>query len=376
LIEPGRETIASMLREAGYRTSCVGKWHLGLGSYDPSDPDERTDFSAPLDAGPHTVGFDVSFIFPGSLDMEPYLFVRNGEVVEAATKTTRGGRGRWSGGEGYWRAGPIAPGFTHEGALPRLTEEAVALIRGYGEEPEQPFFLYFPLTAPHTPWVPTEEFRGASEAGWYGDFVAQCDASVGRVLAALEDAGLEDETLVVFSSDNGSHWRPIDVESYAHAANGPWRGMKADIHEAGHRVPMIVRWPARVKAGTTSDALVGLLDWYSTLAEVVGHERSVGEAPDSVSLLAVLQGRSSTSRNELVNHSFDGMFALRSGSWKLIEGRGSGGFTDPANHRPLPGEPLGQLYDLSTDPGETENLYAREPERVIELSKRLDAIRD
>jgi len=198
---------------------------------------------------------------------------------------------------------------------------------------------------------------------------------VGRVLAALDEAELSDETLVVFSSDNGSHWRPIDVESYAHAANGPWRGMKADIHEGGHRVPMIVRWPARVKAGTTSDALIGLLDWYATLAEVVGHERSEGEAPDSIGFLGVLEGRASGARSELVLHSFDGMFSLRSGPWKLIEGRGSGGFTDPPYYLPLPGEPRGQLYDLSADPGETDNLYAREPERVIELLRRLDAIR-
>ena len=375
LIEPGRETIATLLRRAGYRTGCVGKWHLGLGAFDPTDPDKSTDFDAELDAGPHTVGFDDSFIFPGSLDMEPYLYVRDGEVVEPATEETRSGRRRWSGGEGYWRSGPIAPGFAHEDVLPRMTEEAVALIKSYAEAPDEPFFLYFPLTAPHTPWVPTEEFQGSSEAGWYGDFAAQCDASVGRVLAALDDAELTEETLVVFSSDNGAHWRTMDIESYAHAANGPWRGMKADIYEAGHRVPMIVRWPARVKAGSTCDALVGLLDWYATLAEVVGRERSADEAPDSVSFLAALDGRTSGLRTELVHHSFDGMFALRSGPWKLVEGRGSGGFTDPPYYLPLPGEPLGQLYDLSADPAETNNLFARKPERVIKLLKRLDSIR-
>jgi len=374
LIEAGRATLPQMLRDKGYRTACIGKWHLGLGAWDPRQPDRPTDFDK-IDAGPHTVGFERSFVFPGSLDMEPYLFVVDGKKASALTEITQGSDHRWVGGDGFWRPGESAAGFSHEQVLPRLLNETLAYLDERAKEPAVPFFLFFSLTAPHTPWLPTAEYRGKSRAGWYGDFVAQVDGTVGELMQRLEERGLAEDTLVLFASDNGAHWRDVDIETWTHRANGPWRGQKADIHEAGHRVPFIARWPGHVPAGGTSAALVSLHDLYATLAELLGHELGKREAEDSQSFLAVLEGRAESARQELVLHSFDGMFALRSGDWKLIEGRGSGGFTDPVRHPVLPGEPPGQLYHLGRDPGERTNLWSQEPEVVERLLLRLKELR-
>lgn len=379
LIEPDRVTLPAFLRGHGYTTACIGKWHLGLEFTtrepaqfgDASEPAARPDvidWSQPLRAGPHTAGFSEFFGIPASLDMVPYLFLRQDRAVAAPTERTPGDRSQRQGGGGFWRAGPIAPGFSIEGCQPELTREAVAFLRR--QDRRRPFLLYFPLTAPHDPWVPTAAFRGQSRAGARGDFVAQVDDTVGQVLAALDERGLARNTLVLFTSDNGAHWLPGEVASTGHAANGPWRGMKSDAWEGGHRVPFIARWPGRVPPGTTCDALIGLNDLFATLAHAAGRRRlPEGVAPDSVSFLDALRGRRSTPRPPLVVHSIRGTFALRSGRWKLIDGADSGGWTGGKV------ETREQLYDLETDPSESRNLATTEPHRVAELRAALNAIR-
>ncbi len=376
LIETNRLTIATWLWSHGYKTGCVGKWHLGLGwvgkDSNRKASADNIDWSQPVTHGPQSLGFDYSYIIPASLDMDPYCWLQDGRLVEAPTGHTPGSERRWSGGGGFWRAGAIAPSFDFYGVLPTVTAKSVEFIKR--QTTERPFFLYVPLTAPHTPWMPTKEFRGRTPVDWYGDFVAQVDWSVGQIIKALDDAGCKDDTLVVFASDNGSHWPADQVEKFHHRANGPWRGQKSDIHEAGHRVPFICRWPGRVRPGTQSRQTICLTDLLATFAAVVGDALPLDGGPDSYSLLPALwqPDLETPIRAATVHHSGNGLFAIRQGPWKLILGLGSGGFTAPQRVRPRPGGPEGQLYNLEEDPGEQKNLWAEEPDVVKRLTALLE----
>ncbi|MEQ8768009.1 MAG: arylsulfatase [Planctomycetota bacterium] len=369
LIEPGRWTLATAARANGYATIAIGKWHLGLGLA------EETDYEQPLHPGPLDHGFGEFFGIPASLDMEPYLWIRDDRPVAFPGMQTAASQRRKAGGGGFWRGGRIAPGFTHEGVLPRLLEESVAFIERQARlEPERPFFLYLPLASPHTPWMPSEIFRGTSEAGYYGDFTHQVDASVGALLGALERTGRAEETLVVFTSDNGSHWGQDDIEEWGHLSNGPWRGQKADIWEAGHRIPFLVRWPGHIEGGRVSDETITLCDLMATFTDIWRTNLPENAGEDSASLLPIFQGDDLDQplHEAVVHHSADGMFAIRRGPWKYVEGRGSGGFTTPRRvDRNEEGGPFGQLYQLDDDPGETTNLYDEQPEVVQELSELL-----
>ena len=371
LIESGRLTVASLLQRQGYRTAAIGKWHLGLGS------GEQTDYSQPLQPGPNAAGFDYFFGIPASLDMIPYLFVENERVVAAPTDSIGVSEMRRSGGGGFWRAGPIAPGFRHIDVLPTLTNRAVSFIEDQAGS-KDPFFLYLALSAPHAPWLPIDEFVNRSGAGPYGDFVAQVDAAIGAVLDALARFRVADNTLVFVTSDNGAHWLPSDIEEHGHRANGDLRGQKADIWEGGHRVPFIARWPGRIAAGSSSDETVSLVDLLATAADIidVALPRDAGE--DSHSMLPLLLGEELDSplREATVLHSMNGMFAIRQGPWKLIVGRGSGGFSAPQTLEPGPGEPEGQLYHLADDPGESVNRYGDRPDIVDRLSALLERYRE
>ena len=372
LIERERTTLPDLLRSRGYRNLAIGKWHLGLGEEDP------VDWKKPLRPGPLEHGFDHFFGIAGSLDMAPYIYLENDAVVQAATEVTELHYPRRNGGDGFWRAGGIARDFRHDQVLDRITQEAESAFEGSLEEdPERPVFLYFALTAPHTPWVPTRAFHNKSGAGWYGDFVAQVDHALGSILAMVDRLELSEETLVIFTSDNGAHWEIPDIERYGHLANDRYRGQKADIWEGGHRVPFFVRWPGKVPAGEVRGELFGLVDLWATLAAIVGAEIPAGEGQDSLNQSALLLGEELDEpvREELVHHSFEGMFALRRGPWKLIEGRGSGGFTDPAWRLPAEGEAPGRLHHLGRDPSEQKNLWDEEPEVVARLLARLAEIR-
>jgi arylsulfatase A len=376
LIETDRLTLASMLKRYGYNTGCVGKWHLGLGWVAPNSTDKpregNVDWSKTVTHGPQSLGYDYSYIIPASLDMDPYCWLENGRTVEAATSHTPGSKRRWDGGGGFWRAGPMAPSFDFYQVLPTITTKSVDFIKR--QTADRPFFLYVPLTAPHTPWMPTNEFRGKSKADWYGDFVAEVDWAMGQIIKAVDDAGFRDNTLVVFTSDNGSHWPPAQIKQFDHHANGPWRGQKSDIHEGGHRVPFICRWPGRIKPGTWSRQTICLTDMLATFAAVVGNSLPAGAGHDSYNILPALLNPDLEKpiREATVHHSGNGVFAIRQGPWKLIQGLGSGGFTAPAQVKPKPGGPQGQLYNLQDDPGEQKNLWLEEPEIVARLAALLE----
>ena len=389
LIRPERTTVASFLKTQDYATACVGKWHLGFQAPDLNAPDlppankviagddpHAVDYSKPLTPGPTTVGFDYFFGIPASLDMDPYVFVENDRPLEQPTETVAASKHRRQEGGGFWRAGPVAPSFQHVDVLPEVAKRATAWIDK--QTAEQPFFLYLPLNAPHTPWVPTDEFRGRSAAGYYGDFVMQVDAVVGAVVRALEQGGHAENTLIIVTSDNGSHWPVGDVKKWGHAANLHYRGQKADVWEGGHRVPFIAAWPGHIAPGTVSDETICLTDLLATVAAINDVLLPMDAGEDSFSILPVLLGekREHPIRDATVHHSVDGTFAIRSGDWKLIPGNlGSGGFTKPRRVEPKPDGPQGQLYNLADDPSEQHNVWAEHPDMVLLLSAELAKIR-
>jgi arylsulfatase A-like enzyme len=395
LIEPDRPTLASVLREQAYTTAVIGKWHLGL-DWQLHEPLEGVidtdrvetnengwvmnmdhdliDFARPVEGGPVTAGFDHSFILPSSLDIPPYGFFENNSLVAPMSDYTEGNDLDTGFTGAFWRPGPMMEGFDFYRVLPTFAEKAIGFLESQAER-DAPFFLYLPLSAPHTPWVPTDAYDGRSQAGAYGDFVSMVDDAVGQVLDALDRFGLRENTVVVFTSDNGPFWGPASIERFGHRAAGPLRGQKADIWEGGHRVPFIVRWPGRVAAGSTSDVTTTLTNWMATSADILGVSLSPDAGEDSVSILPALLGEAPPADGPVVHHSMEGMFAVRHGPWKFVEGRGSGGFSEPVRYEPEPGEPVGQLYNLGEDPGEAVNLYADRPEIVDRLMGTLEAIR-
>ncbi len=373
LIEDGRETVASFLRKQGYSTGIVGKWHLGLGFVRGED-EHDIDYTQALTDGPHTRGFDFSFIIPASLDFPPYVYIRNGQITRNTVLQSA------VDFPGFLRKGPRGRDLVVKDALDDLTAEATAYIHERADE-QKPFFLYFPLTAPHKPALPHDRFVGTTGLGPYGDFVSQVDWTVGQVLNALDAAGIADETLIFYTSDNGSYMRrqkPGEEDHVSdetvqafnedhHTANSAFRGTKADIYEAGHHVPFFARWPGKIRAGSRTDVTICLTDFFATAAEVVGAPLPQDAAEDSFSLLPALTGRGEFERAPVIHHSVAGMFAIRDGKWKLIAGNGSGGRLKPA------GEPFArpyQLYDLSEDIGE----MADRIEQVPEVAKRLETV--
>ena len=365
LIEEGRTTVPSALREKGYATAMIGKWHLGF----KGGPDY--DFAKRLVGGPVDHGFDSYFGIPHSLDIVPYYYIRNAKAVQAPTGNigARNSEG-WTRIQGeFWREGPISPDFKHVEVLPRLTGESVKYIKGR-KGAKNPFFLYVALPAPHTPWLPTKKFQGKTN-NMYSDFVAMVDDTVGQILGALDQAGLTKNTLVVFTSDNGPVWYDTDTRRFGHSATTPLRGMKADAWEAGHRMPFIVRWPGAIKAGAVSDALVCQTDFLATFSALSNRKLADDEGEDSENFLPVLLGQRDRARQELVTGTKPTHMSVRNGYWKYVPSLGSGGFSDPRRIKPVPNGPQGQLYNLADDIGETKNLWLKEPGLVEEFEKQL-----
>jgi arylsulfatase A len=394
LIDPNRTTIADMLRDQGYTTACIGKWHLGMDFRDskgnpvPGDRKyelvegiDRVDYSKSIGNSPLSYGFDYSYVITGSLNMFPYAYIEGDRFTEAATEFIP----RTEHNITIISGGPKAPNFDFEAVVDVFTGKAVSFIQE-SSQAEKPFFLYFPLTAPHKPVLPTSAFKGKSEYGIYGDFVMQVDDVVAQIDAAMEASGARKNTLLIFTSDNGSFmyrlnddeadhiqdFRALGYYAENHQSNYIWRGTKADIYEAGHRVPTFVRWPGVVESGSVCDETITHTDWFATFAEM--HSRSLrsNEAEDSFSLISLMKGSRDWQRAPVIHHSSSGMFAIREGRWKLIAGNGSGGRQNP---RGAPFEQPYQLYDLQSDPSETRNLIDSNPEIASRLETELESIR-
>ena len=368
LIKSNQTTIASLLADHNYETAMVGKWHLGFA---------ENGYDQPLPGGPVDCGFHSFFGIRASTDIPPYFYIRDDQAVSPPTERidARNTEG-WSKIQGeFWRAGGIAPGLQLKDVLPRFTNEAIDVIENHEKKSnDKPLFLYLAYPAPHTPWLPSKQFQGKSGAGMYGDFTMMVDHMIGRVLSALEKAEMTDDTLVIFSSDNGPVWFEEDVQRFDHDSSGGLRGMKADAWECGHRMPFIVRWPGHVKGGTTNERLICFTDLLATLAELVSSEREQKDWADSISFYKTLLGQTESDRPPLVIKSGSGAMTIRQGPWKLITQLGSGGFSKPSRIKPDPNGPTGQLYNLRDDLGETRNLYQQRPEIVARLRAELKRI--
>jgi arylsulfatase A len=373
IIEADRMTLASLLKSQDYQTAMVGKWHLGF--YEKG-------YDQPLRGGPVDLGFDTFFGMRASTDIPPYFYIRGDRAVMPPTNTIAANRSEgWSPIQGaFWREGGIAPDLELKDVLPRFTDEAVTIIRNHpAGAGDPPLMLYLAYPAPHTPWLPSPEFDGRSKVGMYGDFVMMLDAMIGRVLAALDERGMSRNTFLVLTSDNGPVWYEADRERFRHDSAGGWRGMKGDAWEGGHRMPFIIRWPERVKAGTVTAQTICFTDLLATLADLLGVKLPSAAAEDSFSLLPVLlseQPEHQPIRGPVVIASANGFITIRSGPWKLIEGLGSGGFSAPSRIQPGPDDPPGQLYHLADDPQERTNLWRHHPEMVSQLREALAQIRD
>jgi len=389
LIEPGRLTVAELLRRHGYRTACIGKWHLGMDwarkvpspgfddNIEKGPEGWNVDFTRPIANGPNAVGFDYYFGISASLDMVPYTFIENDRVtvaptVDKAFPMMPGKDGRFT------RRGPGAAEFEAAGVLPTLTRKAVEVIARSAADARagKPLFVYLPLASPHTPIAPTPEWQGRSGLNPYADFVMQTDACIGQVVNALQQHALADNTLVVVTSDNGCSPEADfpALKAKEHNPSYVLRGHKADIWDGGHRVPLIVQWPGKVRPGSTSDQLVGLVDFLATCAEIVGVKLPDNAGEDSVSLLPALLGKADQPlREALVHHSISGRFSIRQGPWKLELCPGSGGWSAPRDPQALKqGLPRVQLYDMKADVGEQRNGQAEHPEVVKRLTALLE----
>ena len=313
-------------------------------------------------------GFDTFFGIHASLDIPPYYYIRDRAPLAPPTERVEASNTEgWTKIQGaFWRAGATAPDFDHEDVLPRFGREATRYIDQRARVGKQPFFLYVALTAPHTPWLPAEQFRGRSGADMYGDFMAQVDDTVGQILRALDRHDLAENTLVIFSSDNGPVWYPDDVERFGHSSTGPLRGMKGDAYEGGHRVPFVLRWPETVDAGRVSDQTICFTDMMATFADVARVPLAEGAGEDSESIVPLLLDRSDAPVRDVTVLKANGS-VVREGRWKLIKHLGSGGFSKPRRVKPEEGGPEGQLYDLDADVGETNNLWSERPDVVARL---------
>ncbi len=373
LIEEGRRTVADLLKAQGYRTVMVGKWHLGMtfakepGFLEAPDFEacDHVDYSGKIERSPVANGFDYFYGISASLDMPPYIYIENDHFTALPDHVTEGK------GKGYFRKGPTAPGFVHENVLDELTDKVLEQIE---ENKDRPFFIYFPMPAPHTPILPAKEFRGASGTNEYGDFVLHVDDVVGRISRKLEEEGLADNTIVLYTSDNGCS--PMaDYPELLERGHNPsyiFRGTKADIYEGGHRIPLIVRWPETVPAGSTCDRIVCLSDLMATMCDILGIEMGESDGVDSVSNLPLWKKPDGPKvRDDLIHQSIDGSLSIRKGKWKLEMCPGSGGWSDPKPGEEEPGSPAFQLYDLSADIGERHNVIEAHREVADALRKQL-----
>ena len=384
LIDTNRMTVASMLKSKGYKTACVGKWHLGWGT------EIHPDWNKNVAPGPLDVGFDYYFGAPYSHNCKMEVYVENDRVYGLK--------------EGENLEDEVVAKRVHrrlEDTAIELSKRAVSFIE---KNKDEPFFLYYPTTNIHQPHTPNERFTGKTQLGKYGDFVTEFDWAVGQIRSTLDRLKLTDNTLIIVTSDNGAKRKwGLDKQ---HKPNGNWRGDKATIYEGGHRIPFIARWPGRIKPGTTSDETICLTDLMATCASLTGQRLPHNAAEDSFDISPALFGSSCSKpvRPATIHHSVSGMFAIRKGDWKLIEGLGDGyrpanfpkvnrygkdkPIKDPQTGQfqdlrypwepapsPEPGQPAGQLYNLKTDPQEEHNLWDKHPEVVKELLELLNQYR-
>ena len=392
-------TMPELLKTKGYRTACIGKWHLGWNWSDvkkakatpkkgtakrnPVYAPEDFDWSKPISGGPLSHGFD--YYFGDDVpNFPPYAWFENDRVITEPTAplkiTPETKEGRWEA-----RPGPMAADWDFYDVVPTLGKRAASWVAEQKGK-DGPFFLYVPFNSPHAPIVPNDEFIGKSKADGYGDFVYQTDHICGGVLKALEENGFADNTIVIFTADNGAEAYCLKrIQKYDHESSGQFRGMKRDIYEGGHRVPFIVRWPGKVKAGSVNDGIISQVDIMATLAAIVGAEVPKDTAHDSFNQLPTLLGETPSARTEIVHNTYKDAYVVRQGDWLLVDRKGVRGQHAGA-HRKVPkwydekygytmSETPGELFNMAKDPSQKNNLYEQMPDKVEELKALLKKIR-
>jgi arylsulfatase A-like enzyme len=391
LIEPDRVTLASFLKQQGYRTGCFGKWHLGLGwtrqngftptwedaekmwrgSWQDGDPEKgmNVDFNKPIQGGPVELGFDAAYFTAACSTIDgPFAYIQNRYTVGIPDEPIFVDKDKHP--DFRPRRGWMAPGFVLEDVDPIFTQKAIDFMeRSKRQNPDQPFFVYLPLSSPHAPWLPPDFVKGKSQEGPRGDLVYLVDWCLGEVLDALDRLELSDDTLVIMTSDNGPRHG-----TEGHLSSCSLRGYKSHIWEGGHRIPFIARWPGHIHPDSTSDEVVCLTDLMATCAAILDAKLPAEAGPDSYSILPALLGKKGDMpiREAIVSHSENGTFAIRQGNWKLVlDNKTSGGWVEPAGEPPVPNTP-GQLYDLVSDPQEKNDLWEKHPDIVDRLSRLLE----
>ena len=369
LIEKDRLTLPQMLKNAGYDTACIGKWHLGWnwpgkdGGF--TENLQEIDFTKKINGGPMGCGFD--YYFGDDVpNWPPFVWIENGRMQGVPDKNLSFAK------HYHAEKGIGVEGWDLETVLPTITQKSVEYIHQQAQTKE-PFFLYFPMTSPHTPIAPSKAFQGKSGISPYADYIMETDWCVGQIMKALDDNNVADNTLLIFTTDNGTS--PVCNFSELLEKNvklqNHWRGMKADALEGGHRVPFIVRWPGHIKPNTTSDQTISLVDIMATCADAAGLEIPDTAAEDSISLMPVLKGENMDGplHEAVICHSYTGVFVVRKGTWKLQYSAGSGGWSKPNDKEAIEqGLPTWQLYDLSSDPKETKNLIDKHPDLVKQMT--------
>ena len=389
VFKPGRLTLPEMLRAEGYATAAIGKWHLGWDWDAIRKPGSRKrgishndfDWSKPIPDGPLAHGFD-HYFGDTVINFPPYCWIEDDRVLKAPD--TMMDTGKWKRiKEGSWecRPGPMVTGWDPYQNIPETTRRGVAYIHAR-KNSGKPFFLYFAYPSPHAPIIPNDEFDGKSKAGPYGDFVYETDHSIGQLLKALEESGQADNTVVIFSADNGPEkYAYARDERFGHWSSHPLRGLKRDIYEGGHRVPTIIKWPGLAKAGAVNDALVSQIDIMATLAAALGHQLPDDAAEDSHNLLPLLKGEVESVRDSHIHNTKENHYAIRQGDWLLIDaptGYVSGanaGWEQRHHYKPDTGAAV-ELYHLKIDIAQKHNVAAEHPERVAGLQALLKKIRE
>ncbi|MDG2125834.1 MAG: arylsulfatase, partial [Verrucomicrobiales bacterium] len=392
VFKPERLTLPEMLQQEGYHTAAIGKWHLGWDwdairkpdakpTVDPSGPRKRKtlgpdafDWTKPIPDGPLAHGFDTYF-GDTVINFPPYCWIEN-DRVPVAPDTLMDPK-KWKPiKEGNWecRPGPMTSGWDPYQNIPTTTSKAVDHLHAQAKT-DAPFFLYFAFPSPHAPIIPNDAFDGKSGAGPYGDFVFETDHACGRILRALEQSGQADNTLVIFTADNGPEkYAYARDQKYGHWSAHPLRGLKRDIYEGGHHVPFIVRYPGVTKPGTTSDALVSQIDLMATIASVTGFDLpDTNAAEDSHDLLPLLKGETETGpRTTHIHNTHKDAYAIRHGDWLLVEAKtgyhsGRNKAWEQKRNYPADNNSPVELYNLATDLSQTTDLAAKHPEKVSEL---------
>ncbi|UDQ96778.1 arylsulfatase [Lentisphaerota bacterium WC36G] len=374
LMDKERLTVADLLKSRGYNTGIVGKWHLGVGWHSTTGNDVKggryfkdIDFKKKLYESPLDHGFDYYYGHP--VANPAWIMIENDQCVAVSHKIIKAKPPKETGVYDL-------PVTQDDDAIRMLSDKAVDYINQQSKN--KPFFLYYPLSAPHTPIAPSKNFVGASKFSKYGDFCIEVDWAVGQVLNALEKKDLTENTIIIFTADNGSSpaAKVYNMEKKGQFSSLHFRGYKADVYEGGHRVPFLVRWPKVIKAARKSDKLISLNDFMATVAELTNYQLPVDAGEDSFSFLGELTGQAPTTeqRDNIVNHSIQGKFAVREGDWKLIFDKASGGWSDKQIKKKMSKKewnnlPKWQLYNLKNDPAEKQNLIAKYPEKVAELKE-------